>query len=103
MNYNLTKISEDMFNARLRVPVDNRPKFDIEVKEYYSAIESNLNAKDFVQVKYLLRTWQDRLNWLVNTPNCHLAPPCLIRLPDESLQDYFNRCCETGGNYAERH
>ena len=88
----LQQIGREMSAARMRVPLPNHPKFDIESKEYFNAIGGAIRAGDLDRAAALLRRWHERVEWLTHEPRCCVAPPCLIRRTGESAADYIERC-----------
>lgn len=99
MNINLRQIGASMSAARMRVPMSNRAKFDIESKDWFEAISAAVNADDSTRAGKLIAQWNDRIWWLTNEPRCHVAPPCLVRKEDETITQYLDRCYEAGKGF----
>jgi len=93
----LQEIGREMSVARMNVPLRNRPKFDVESREFFNALGSAVRIGDDALADTLLDRWHSRVAWLTNEPRCCAAPPCLIRRPDESAIDYINRCIDAKG------
>ena len=92
----MRKIGAEIVSQRMRVPVQNRSKFDVESRDTFDAIgEANL-AGDDEKVKKLLDRWMVRAEWMATVPSCYLAPPLLIRKVNETTEEYLNRCYEAG-------
>ena len=92
MNIDLRQIGASMSAARMRVPMSNREKFDIESKDFFAAISAAANADDSTRAGKLIAQWNDRVWWLTNSQRCHVAPPCLFRKSNETAAEYLDRC-----------
>ena len=90
--YDLREIGRDMSIARMNVPIQNRPKFEIESKDFFNAIGEAVRAGNDTRAAALLRRWESRVVWLTGEARCCAAPPCLVRRENESLQEYVDRC-----------
>jgi len=90
----LLQIGREMSAARMKTPLRNRRKFDIESKDFFAAISDAVRAGDHARAADLLRRWHERAAWLMNEPRCFTAPPCLVRQEGEPVRDYLNRCFE---------
>jgi hypothetical protein len=75
--------------SRNRVPYQNRQKYEIEAADHFAAIQEALQAGDEARAAAILADWEVREFWLINSARCHVAPPCLIRRPDET-EEHFN-------------
>ena len=84
-----------MMERRMLIPLQNREKFDAEMKIVFQEIEKNETYN--AEVAHLLTHWKDRVFFLMSVPHCHLAPAALIRKPGEYAADYLRRCFD----YAE--
>lgn len=89
----LRKIGASMSAERLNVPIANIPKFDVESQDHFSAISRAVNSGNYDEAERIIAHWIDRVGWL-KLPNSHVAPPCLIRKPGESMELYLKRCYE---------
>ncbi|MBQ9502852.1 MAG: hypothetical protein IJU70_11895 [Lentisphaeria bacterium] len=90
----LLQIGREMSAARMKTPLRNRMKFDIESKDFFAAISDAVRAGDHDRAADLLCRWHERAAWLMNEPRCFTAPPCLVRKEGEPVRDYLNRCFE---------
>lgn len=97
MNIDLRKIGASMSAARMRVPPQNREKFDIESKDFFAAISDAATAGNAARVGKLIAQWNNRVEWLANEPQCHVAPPCLVRRDGETAEQYISRCYAAEG------
>lgn len=97
MNINLRQIGASMSATRMRVPPQNREKFDIESKDFFAAISDAATAGNAVRVGKLIAQWNNRVEWLANEPQCHVAPPCLVRRDGETAEQYISRCYAAEG------
>ena len=97
MNINLRQIGASMSATRMRVPLQNREKFDIESKDFFAAISDAATAGNAVRVGKLIAQWNNRVEWLANEPQCHVAPPCLVRRDGETAEQYISRCYAAEG------
>ena len=93
----LQKIGREMSAARAGVSLRNRPKFDIESRDFFNAIGHAIAAGDTTRVSALLVQWNARVEMLTRAPECASAPPCLVRRPGENITDYINRCIDAKG------
>lgn len=92
----MRKIGTEIASQRMRVPVQNRAKFDIESRDTFEVIrKANLDG-DNEKIKRLLNRWMFRAEWMERCANCYLAPPMLIRKEYETTEEYLNRCYEAG-------
>jgi hypothetical protein len=91
----LRRIGADMSAARMCVPPANRKKFDIESKDFFDAIRAA--ADDAPRAGRLLSQWNSRVEWLTREPQCHVAPPCLVRRDEEPVEQYISRCYAAEG------
>ena len=85
-------LGASMSATRMRVPPQNREKFDIESKDFFAAISDAATAGNAVRVGKLLAQWNDRVWWLTNSQRCHVAPPCFFRKSNETAAEYLDRC-----------
>lgn len=97
MNINLRQIGASMSATRMRVPPQNREKFDIESKDFFAAISDAATAGNAARVGKLIAQWNNRVEWLANEPQCHVAPPCLVRRDGETAEQYISRCYAAEG------
>ena len=97
MNIDLRQIGASMSAARMRVPPQNREKFDIESKDFFAAISDAATAGNAARVGKLIAQWNNRVEWLANEPQCHVAPPCLVRRNGETAEQYISRCYAAEG------
>ena len=91
----LDEIRAEMTKGRMLIPLQNREKFDAEMKIVFQEIEKNETYN--AEVARLLDIWGGRVFFLMSAPHCHLAPAALIRKPGEHAADYLRRCFD----YAE--
>ena len=96
-DFDLRQIGATMSAVRFRVPAANRKKFDIESKDWFEAIHAAADANDAARVGWLLSQWNSRVEWLTREPQCHVAPPCLVRRDDETAEQYISRCYAAEG------
>lgn len=97
MNIDLRQIGASMSATRMRVPPQNREKFDIESKDFFAAISDAATAGNAARVGKLIAQWNNRVEWLANEPQCHVAPPCLVRRDGETAEQYISRCYAAEG------
>lgn len=90
----LRKLGATMSTERLRIPVANVPKFDVESQDYFNAIAEAVNSGNHAEAGKLLARWNRRVEWL-RCHDCHVAPPCLIRKQGEPVEQWIRRCCES--------
>lgn len=91
----LDKIRAEMLKRRMLIPLQNREKFDAEMKIVFQEIEKNETYN--AEVERLLALWEGRVFFLISSTHCYLAPAALIRKPGENAADYLRRCF----NHAE--
>lgn len=96
-DFNLRQIGATMSAIRFRVPAANREKFDIESRDRFEAIRAAADANDAPRVGMLIAQWNSRVEWLANEPQCHVAPPCLVRRDGETAEQYISRCYAAEG------
>lgn len=87
----LRAIGGAMSSLRLKIPVANIPKFDVESQEFFGAISDAVNNGNPVRAGKLLAQWELRAQW-ATVPGWHHAPPALIRLDGESTTQWLERC-----------
>lgn len=92
------KIGREMSAQRMKVPIQNRPKFDIESRDFFTAISQAAAEKNERRFAALLRQWGSRVGWLTNEPRCCSAPPCLVRHDGEATEKYLQRCYDAERN-----
>lgn len=97
MNIDLRQIGASMSATRMRVPPQNREKFDIESKDFFAAISEAAAVGNTARVEKLLTQWNSRVRWLTNSQRCHAVPPFLVRKTNETAVEYFERCCAAIG------
>ncbi len=90
----IKNLSRQIAAIRLKVPFNNLAKFDAEVRDYLTVLQS---VNDDAEISALAARWENRLQWLVGEPSAFRAPPCLIRQSNEATCDYINRCYQTIG------
>ena len=90
------EIGREMEIARKSVPFRNRAKFDVETKDCYQAICEAVREGNLYRAASLYEGWTLRKIWLSSDPDCHLAPPCLVRKEGETEKAYLDRCYEAG-------
>lgn len=91
-----TEIGREMTIARKSVPVCNRAKFDVEAEDYFREICEAVRTGNLPLAAELYRRWHRRVVWLAGDPDCHHAPPCLVRKEGETEEEYRNRCHQAG-------
>jgi len=93
----LQQIGREMSAARTAVPLQSRPKFDIESRDFFNAIGHAIADGDTARASALLTQWSRRREVLTTAPECAAAPPCLVRRKGENITDYINRCIDAKG------
>lgn len=93
----LQEIGREMAAFRMSVPLRNRPKYDVESRDRFNAIGHALHDGDVARADALLRQWDRRAGLLAAVPDCCAAPPCLVRLPGETVREHLNRCIDAKG------
>ena len=88
----LKNIGAEMSARRAVIPPKNRPKYDVEAKDYFDNLSAAAEKGDAKRFNQLKDRWADRELMLTIVPHCYLAPPALIHRDGESREDYLNRC-----------
>ncbi len=88
----LKNIGAEMSARRALIPPKNRPKYDVEAKDHFAALSAAAENGDEKRFNQLVDRWNTRAWYLSIIPDCHLAPPALVRHEGESHEDYMNRC-----------
>lgn len=87
----LQAIGKRIAITRNRVPFQNRRKYEIEAADHFEAIQEALQAGREDRAVEILAEWEDREYWLIHSPTCHIAPPCLVRRLNETTEQLNER------------
>lgn len=91
METDIQSIGKRIALMRPRVPFQNRQKYEIEAADHFDAIQEALSAGREDRAVEILAEWEEREFWLINSPRCHVAPPCLVRRLDETTEHLKER------------
>ena len=91
METDLQAIGKRLAAARNRVPFQNRRKYELEAEDFFDAIQEALHAGRADRAAVILAKWEDREYWLIHSPTCHIAPPCLVRRLNETTEQLNER------------